>query len=163
MADDMGVEDAVVIERIIDAPVDVVWQLWTEPRHFESWYGPDGATVAVKEMDVRVGGARSIEMEVQTPGGPRRMYFVGEHRAVEPQRRLAYTESMADDAGTILSPAEMGMPEDHPVTTEITVELQAADGRTRMVLTHRGIPADSPGAMGWNMAFDKLSKLAATQ
>ena len=30
-------------------------------------------------------------------------------------------------------------------------------GRTRMVMTHVGVPAGSPGAMGWTMAFDKLA------
>ena len=51
----------------------------------------------------------------------------------------------------------MGMPEGHPETTEVTVLLEALDGRTKMVMTHAGIPADSPGASGWNQAFDKLA------
>jgi hypothetical protein len=41
----------------------------------------------------------------------------------------------------------------------VRVEVAALEGRTRMVLTHVGIPAGSPGAMGWNMAFDKLAAL----
>ena len=49
------------------------------------------------------------------------------------------------------------MPEGHPTTTEVIVELDDADGRTRMVVTHAGIPADSPGAAGWAMALDKLT------
>jgi uncharacterized protein YndB with AHSA1/START domain len=155
-------QDAVVIERIIEASAAVVWQLWTEPHHFAHWYGPDGATITVKEMDVRVGGTRSVAMEVQTPGGPRRMWFVGQHLAVEPETRLVYTEAIADETGTVMTASEMGMPEDHPVTTEITVELEEIDGRTRMTMTHLGIPADSPGAAGWNMAFDKLTKLVAS-
>jgi hypothetical protein len=32
-----------------------------------------------------------------------------------------------------------------------------------MVMTHAGIPADSPGATGWLMAFDKLAELMATE
>ena len=46
--------------------------------------------------------------------------------------------------------------------TEIIVELADAGGKTRMVMTHAGIPADSPGAMGWNMALDKLEAHIAT-
>jgi hypothetical protein len=57
----------------------------------------------------------------------------------------------------------MGMPEGHPTTTEVRVELQQTDDRTIMVLTHAGIPSDSPGAMGWNMAFDKLATYVAAQ
>ena len=56
----------------------------------------------------------------------------------------------------VISPAAMGMPDGYPATTEVTVQLQDLGGRTKMVMTHAGIPADSPGAMGWNMALDKL-------
>lgn len=78
-------------------------------------------------------------------------------------RRLVFTESMSDEHGNVLSPQAMGMPEGHPATTEVIVELEAVDGRTRMVMTHVGIPADSPGAAGWEMAFDKLSIYAEGQ
>jgi uncharacterized protein YndB with AHSA1/START domain len=158
----MDVHDAVRIERIVNAPVDVVWQLWTDPQRFAQWYGPDGATVQVEEMDVRVGGIRFVAMEVSTPAGPRRMWFTGEHLAVTPEQRLVYTESIADEHRNVLSPAQTGMPDAHPVTTEITVELDDVAGRTRMILTHLGVPADSPGAAGWHMAFEKLATLADT-
>lgn len=149
--------DAVVIERVLDAPTDVVWRLWTDPVHFAGWYGPAGASVTVLAMDMRVGGRRHVEMAMETPNGPHRMFFVGEHLEIVEGTRLAYTESMADEAGNVLDPASMGMPAGHPATTRVVVELaDAAPGRTRMVLTHHGIPAGSPGEMGWNMAFDKL-------
>jgi uncharacterized protein YndB with AHSA1/START domain len=162
MADDTDLHGAVVIERMVEAPAAFVWKLWTDPDEFAKWYGPGGATVSVREMDVRVGGSRFVGMEVDTPGGARRMWFIGEHREVNPDERLVYTESIADENGTVLSPAQMGMPADHPATTEVTVELEDLGPRTRMVMTHRGIPADSPGAAGWHMAFDKMATLVAT-
>jgi hypothetical protein len=60
-------------------------------------------------------------------------------------------------AGELLSPAQLGLPDGHPATTEVSVELEEAGGRTRMVMTHVGIPADSPGATGWTMALDELT------
>ena len=149
--------DAVVIERSFDAPPDLIWQMWTEPEHFQAWYGPDGATVPVAKMDVRVGGSRLVCMEVQTPGGPMQMWFAGEYREVVENQRLVYTESMSDESGNVLSPSDMGMPEGHPSTTEVRIELEDDGGRTKMVLTHAGIPGDSPGAAGWAMALDKLT------
>ena len=148
--------DAVVIEHIFDAPIDLVWRMWTDPEHFAVWYGPTGATIPSAEMDVRVGGTRLIAMEMQTPGGPMRMWFTGDYREVDEPRRLVYTEALADEHGTVLSPADAGMPPDHPTVTEITVELEDLGERTRMVMTHAGVPADSPGAAGWRMAFAKL-------
>ncbi|MEO8264568.1 MAG: SRPBCC domain-containing protein [Ilumatobacteraceae bacterium] len=149
--------NAVVIERILDSPAELVWKMWTEAEHFAAWYGPTGATIPVAKMDVRVGGSRLVCMEMQTPNGAMRIWFTGEYREVVEHRRLVYTESMSDEHGNIVAPTEMGMPEDHPTTTEITVELDDLGGRTKMVMTHAGIPADSPGAMGWNMALDKLA------
>jgi len=157
MTESSNVQGAMVIERTFDAPVDLVWQMWTDPDHFAAWYGPEGATIPVAKMDVRVGGTRLVGMEVQTPGGPMQMWFTGEYREVVENRRLVYTESMSDENGNVSSPSDMGMPESHPMTTEVRVDLEDVGGRTKMVLTHAGIPVDSPGAAGWKMALDKLA------
>jgi uncharacterized protein YndB with AHSA1/START domain len=156
MPDNNGPKNAVTIERSFDAPVDLIWQMWTVPEHFAAWYGPEGATIPVAKMDVRVGGTRLVCMEMQTPNGPMQMWFTGEYREVVENERLVYTESMSDENGNVLSPLDMGMPAGHPTTTEVRVELEHTGGRTKMVMTHVGIPDDSPGAAGWAMAFDKL-------
>jgi uncharacterized protein YndB with AHSA1/START domain len=162
MIEDEGSPDAVVIERSFDAPVDLIWQLWTDPEHFSAWYGPDGATVSVAKMDVRVGGTRLVCMEVRTPDGPMQMWFAGEYREVVENERLVYSEYISDENGNVLPPAEMGMPDGHPMVTEVRVDLQDVGGRTNMAMTHSGIPAGSPGAAGWTMAFAKLAAYVET-
>ncbi len=156
MTDNSGSHDAVVIERSFDAPVDLIWQMWTDPEHFKAWYGPDGGTIPVAKMDVRVGGTRLVCMEMPSPDGPMHMWFTGEYREVVKNERLVYTESMSDENGNVSSPSETGTPEGHPMTTEVRVELEDVGGRTKMVMTHAGVPGDSPGAAGWAMALDKL-------
>ena len=163
MSDDNASQNALVIERSFDAPTDLIWQMWTEPEHFAAWYGPAGSTVPVAKMDVRVGGRRLVAMEMATPAGPIQMWFTGEYREVTKNKRLVYTESMSDENGNVLSPPAMGMPVGHPATTEVIVELEDVAGRTKMVMTHVGIPADSPGAAGWAMAFDKLAAYVKAQ
>jgi uncharacterized protein YndB with AHSA1/START domain len=157
MTEHNGTRDAVVIERTFDAPVELIWRMWTDPDHFREWFGPDGVTIPVVKLDVRAGGSRLVCMEMPSPDGVVQMWFTGEFREVVENRRLVYTESLSDEAGNIVAPAELGMPEGHPPTTEITVELEDVAGRTRMVMAHAGIPADSPGAAGWTMAFAKLA------
>ena len=161
MSDEQTATDSVVIERSFDAPIDLIWQMWTDQEHFAAWYGPTGARIPVATMDVRVGGSRLVCMEMTTPNGDMQMWFTGEYREVTPPVRLVYTESMCDAEGTILTPAQTGMPDGHPTTTEITVELTDDGGRTRVVLTHAGVPAGSPGEAGWQMALDKLAALVA--
>lgn len=155
--------DVVLIERTFDAPPELVWRMWTDPEHFRAWYGPDGVEVPVARMDVRVGGSRLVGMTRDMNGETMRMWFTGEYREVVENARLVYTESMSDEHGTVLSPAESGLPDGHPTTTEVTVELEDLGDRTRMVLTHTGIPADSPGAAGWTMALDKLAARVQAQ
>ena len=136
--------------------------MWTESEHFAAWYGPTGATIPVAKMNVRVGGSRHICMAMETPNGPMQMWFVGEFIEIVANERLVYTEAMSDADGNVISPAQMGMPEGHPETTQVIVELEPVDGKTKMTMTHIGVPADSPGASGWGMAFDKLNAYLST-
>ncbi len=158
MSDSANSKKAVVIERIFEAPIELIWQMWTQPDHFKKWYGPKGFTVPVADLDVRVGGKRLVCMEMQTPDRTMKMWTTGDHTEVVPNQRLVYTESPADEEGNVVSPAAMGMPEGYPAMTEVTVVLEDLGGRTKMVMTHAGIPADSPGASGWEQAFAKLAE-----
>jgi uncharacterized protein YndB with AHSA1/START domain len=162
MTDPNRSQDTVVIERSFDAPIDLIWQMWTDPQHFKEWFGPTGATIPVAKMDVRVGGSRLVCMEVQTPAGARSMWFAGEYVQVVTNQLLVYTEFMSDENGNAISSSEMGMSDGHPMTTEVRVELERIGGLTRMLMTHAGIPSDSPGAAGWTMALDKLEARVAT-
>ena len=159
---DTVTQDAVVIERIVNAPVELVWQLWTESEHFKRWYGPKGASVPVADMDVRVGGKRLVCMAMRTPNGDMQMWFTGEYLEVIPHQRLVYTESMADEQGHVIAPSAMGMPDDHPERTQVTVVLENLDGRTKMTMTHAGVPANSGGAGGWEQAFAKMTDYIET-
>ena len=148
-------KEAVVIERIFDASVDFIWQMWTNPEHFKKWCGPKGFTVPVAEMDVHVGGKHLFGME--SPDGSMKMWSTGEYTEVVPNVRLVYTDSPADENGNVVSPSAMGMPEGYPATTEVTIVLEDIGGRTKMVMTHAGVPAESGASAGWEQAFDKLA------
>jgi uncharacterized protein YndB with AHSA1/START domain len=157
MADTKDVQ----IERIFDAPIDLIWAMWTEAEHFSNWYGPMGAKIPNADMDVRVGGKRHIAMEMETPGGPMKMYFVGEYREVSPKTRLVYTEAMADADGNAMTAEQMGMPAGAHMETSIIVELEDLGEQTKMTMTHIGVPADSPGGHAWTMAIDKMQNRVA--
>ena len=84
------------------------------------------------------------------------MWFAGEFLDVVENRRRAYTEYASDENGNPAPTSASGMTNPHP-TTEVRVALSEVNGRTTMMLTHVGIPADSPGAVGWTMAVDTLA------
>ena len=44
------------ITRVLNAPVELVWKVWTDPDHIKNWWGPNGFTNTIFEMDMRPGG-----------------------------------------------------------------------------------------------------------
>ena len=51
-----------IITRTLNAPVELVWKVWTEPQHLEKWWGPDGFTNTIGVMDVKPGGEWHLMM-----------------------------------------------------------------------------------------------------
>ncbi len=151
-------EQGLVIERIFDAPRELVWRAWTEPEHFMRWYGPEGFTVPTCEIDLRVGGRRLIGM--RSPDG-QEYWTTGVYLEIVPLERFVATESMADEHGNVV-----GMGGDAPLETTVTVTLEdLGGGKTKLTLRQAGWPDDSMAAgasVGWNQAFDKLAEVFAT-
>jgi uncharacterized protein YndB with AHSA1/START domain len=50
------VDREIVITRIFHAPRELVFKAWTNPKHVAQWWGPNGFTTTIQEMDVRPGG-----------------------------------------------------------------------------------------------------------
>jgi len=51
-----------VISRTLNAPIDLVWEVWTNPEHIKNWWGPDGFTNTIHKMEVRPGGEWDLVM-----------------------------------------------------------------------------------------------------
>ncbi len=139
----------IVIIREFAAPRPLVWKMWTEPEHVSKWYGPKGMQGAVQRIDLRVGGRYHWTM---TAANGEVHHAVGEYREVSPIDRLVFTQDRGNEKGErVQSP----MPE-----TVLTIVLEDLGERTRMTMTHSGIPPgqwSEMAAMGWNQAFDKMS------
>jgi uncharacterized protein YndB with AHSA1/START domain len=48
-------ENSLIHTRILDAPRDLVWEVWTTPEHIKEWWGPDGFSLSIKSMNVEPG------------------------------------------------------------------------------------------------------------
>ncbi len=51
-----------LISRTLDAPVELVWEVWTKPEHIAQWWGPDGFTNTISTMEMRPGGEWDLVM-----------------------------------------------------------------------------------------------------
>jgi uncharacterized protein YndB with AHSA1/START domain len=84
----------IVFTRVFDAPCVLVWKAWTQPEHVMRWYGCSSMTLAVCEIDLRVGGAYRFVM--RGPDGTD-WPMSGIYREIMPPNRLVYTERFNDD------------------------------------------------------------------
>jgi uncharacterized glyoxalase superfamily protein PhnB/uncharacterized protein YndB with AHSA1/START domain len=50
------------ISRLLNAPVDLVWDVWTDPEHISNWWGPEGFTNTIHSMDMKEEGEWSLTM-----------------------------------------------------------------------------------------------------
>jgi len=108
----------IVLSRVVDAPRDLVWRVWTDPAHLAQWWGPRGFTTTTRAMAVTVGGDWRYVMH--GPDGrdyENRIHYL----EVEAPARLRYKHGGDVDTE----------PVDFEVTTTFDVE---ADGRTRITM-----------------------------
>lgn len=128
------------LERIIAAPIQVVFAAWTDPARMAQWLSPTG--IAEVEADVRVGGALHVVML----GEGMRIEHTGEYLEVEPPHRLSFTWQ---------SPYTGGQP------SVVTVVLDPAGAGTRLRLSHERLPADHALSHegGWGSILARLAAL----
>jgi uncharacterized protein YndB with AHSA1/START domain len=51
-----------LLSRVINAPVALVWEVWTQPEHIKNWWGPNGFTNTITRMEVEPGGEWHLVM-----------------------------------------------------------------------------------------------------
>ena len=154
-------DEALVITRVLDAPRELVWRVWTEPEHVKCWHGPKGCTAPVARSDLRVGGTYLYAM--RSPDG-QDFWSTGSYREVAPPERIVATDSFSDPEGNVVPASQYGMAGDWPLELLTTVTFEEAGGKTRLTLQHEGLPAGEQREMagyGWNESLDKLESCLA--
>jgi len=154
-------ERTLLIERIFDAPRELVWKAWSDPAMVQRWWGPKGFAAPAVEVDFRVGGKYLFAMQSPEFNNGEPIWSTGVYREIVPLERIVCTDCLADANGNVVPATHYGMTEDFPLEMLVTVEFEDIGGRTRMTLRHEGIPAGemSEGAeAGWNESLDKLAE-----
>lgn len=54
--DTWEIDREIVLCRVIAAPRELVFKVWTDPEHLPQWFGPEGFKLETQEIDIRVGG-----------------------------------------------------------------------------------------------------------
>lgn len=153
-----------LLERVFDAPRELVWKSWTDPQLLPRWYGPKVETI-IHRLELKPGGLWLVEMR----WGGNSNYQRVEYTEVTPPERLVWLHSSSDaDWNIIPSP----MMADWPRVLLTTVSFEEDGGRTKVRLTwvpHEASAAEIAcfaGAIsgmdkGWGAGMDLLAKLLA--
>jgi uncharacterized protein YndB with AHSA1/START domain len=105
----------IVITRVFDAPRELVFNAWTDPKHVPQWWGPKGFTTTVHEMDVKPGGVWRFVMH-----GP---------DGVDYDNRIVFLEIVKPDH---LVYAHASDKEDDLEQFQVTVTFTPQGGRTQL-------------------------------
>ena len=155
-------ENDLVLERTLDAPVELVWKAYTDPDHLKQWFAPKPYQITECELDLRPGGVFRIRMvgpdNFDTGHGT-----PGCVLEVVENKKLTWTSAL----GPGYRPNEAGEGcESFPMTAIVTMA-DAGDGKTlyRAVALHKNTAdRDMHASMGfedgWGKCAEQLEELA---
>ena len=141
-----------VVTRIVDGPVHLVFEAWTRPDLFQRWWAPKsfGVSLVSFEADIRTGGTYRLMMG--HPSSEKPMAFFGRYLDVTPHGRLVWTNDEGGDAGAVT-----------------TVTFEAWNGATRVIVRELYPSKDalddamaSGSTSGWGEQFEQLDQLVAS-
>jgi uncharacterized protein YndB with AHSA1/START domain len=108
---------AIVATRIFDAPRDLVFSAWTDPKHLSQWWGPNGFTTTTRSFDMTPGGVWRFVMH--GPDGTDYQNRIT-YEEIEAPERLVYSHGGGDDV--------------EPVKFRVAVIFEDLGGRTRLTM-----------------------------
>lgn len=153
-----------VLDRVFDAPRELVWKTWTDPKLLPRWYGPNVETI-VHRLELKPGGLWLVEMK----WGGKSMYQRVEYTEVTPPERLVWLHSSSDAAWNII-PSPMMADWPRVLLTTVTFEVTGAQTKLRLTWTpHQASKAEiacfsaAIGGMGkgWDAGMKLLAELLA--
>jgi uncharacterized protein YndB with AHSA1/START domain/predicted Ser/Thr protein kinase len=140
-------DSTIRLERHIAAPVEQVFEAWTDPRGMAAWFAPsDDFGPSDVEVDVQVGGAYRVHMH--PPGQDQPSVVSGQYCRVDEPRRLSFTWAWS-------------APRLDTQETQVTVEFFARGDTTDLVLTQerfRDEGSRDGHAKGWQGCLDRLAR-----
>lgn len=143
------------IERVFDAPRELVWKAFTDPDQISKWFGPVGYSVPRESVDVdlRVGGQQKLTMVPDSPEYPPGGPSVGTFDEIVENELLVIHEDLDGEMAELFGSERI----------DLRIELHEEEGRTRLVV-HQGPYRDDfvgNAREGWNSSFTKLDTLLA--
>ena len=153
-------QEDLVIKRIIDAPLALVWKAWTEPEHVVRWWGPKYYTSPSARIDLRVGGKYIFCMCAPREQGGQDSYTAGVYLRIIPLELLEFTQCLADREGIPIDPVAAGLPPDFPKEMRTVIVFKAKGEMTELTITEYGWTMGTMAVYSFAGMHQSLDKLA---
>src|SRR5882757_3670760 len=143
------------LTRLINAPIELVWEAWTDPKQVAQWWGPNGFSSPVCQWDAKPGN--TIHIDMQGPDGT--IYPMGgEFIELQKPTKLVFIAAALDSTGKQL------------FENLNTVTFTDKGGKTEINI-HVSVSDVKPGAEeylkgmneGWNQTIDKMGDFVLQQ
>ena len=158
-------KDGFVINRTFEAPIDVMFDMWTNPEHVSKWLPPTGFDMQYLKADIKSGG-KSFYMMSNKDG--MKMYGRAEYLEIQKPNLIIYTQQFCDENENVSRhpmaptwPATMitriDFTEEGQDETRVTVTMAVHGDATQDELD-TFLNARGGMTQGWTGSFDKLDE-----
>jgi uncharacterized protein YndB with AHSA1/START domain len=157
-----GEVERMVITRIFDAPRELVWKAWTEPKYVMQWWGPSGFTSPACKIDFRVGGKFLCCM--RSPDG-QDLWSAGEYHEIVPNEKIVSSMYFSDADGNKVEPEQYGI--EHEAIEgayDTTLFEDLGNGQTKLTFIGNEPMEDATNSgqlEGWKQILDKVAAVVA--
>ncbi len=163
---DIKKKEVFFINRSFQAPLDLMFEVWSNPEHVARWTAPTGFTMKFIKADIRPGGESFYSMS--DASGQHTMYGKAKYLEITKPSRIVYSQQFADEKGNAARhPMSPTWPETMVTTVVFTAE---GPDQTRVTLTWEltdkatavemdtFVKAKAGMSGGWTGSFDKLEE-----
>ena len=151
----------IVVTRIFDAPIELVWKTWVDPELVMRWWGPDRFTCPSAKIDFREGKTSVVCMRAPAEFGGQDMYSVWSYTRIVPMKSIEFIQNLSDKNGNKVKPADLGMPPDFKEDLRTLVTFKdLGNGKTEMIVTEydweTGGQMSGFAKLGLEQSLDKM-------
>lgn len=156
----LAIPDFITIERLIDAPREIVYKTWTDQELAKKWWGPKGFQTTYCQIDLHPGGL--LHRCIKSPEG-REYWAKGIIQEAKAPERFVYIGSLSDEQGKSVSASDQqGLSQDWSLEMLITINFEEDHGKTRLKIKHEGVSQNQDERDAcertWNETLDRLEE-----
>jgi|SRR5688572_30730468 len=148
-----------VTTKTIHAPIEKVWEAWSNGSIVKQWWGPRIFTAPVAKMDFRVGGKSLVCM--RSPDGFD-IYNTWTYTEIIPMQQISFIHHFSDKEGNKLNPSAIGMPPGIPESVPHIITLKPiAIDTTEITVRESGYTSEQVVALskaGMDECLDKMAE-----